>query len=77
MTFFINLVLFLLVLFFYIHVTAQFKKSEDLEIYEMDYSDNAHLQEVCDVNVYDLLKSDQVFLTKNAVEALEKHYHKY
>jgi len=49
MTFFINILLFLIVFFFYIHVTAQFKKSEDLEIYEMDYSDNVHLQEVCDV----------------------------
>ena len=28
---------------------TQFKKSEDLEIYEMDYSTNAHLQDVCDV----------------------------
>lgn len=28
---------------------SQFKKSEDMEIYEMDYSTNSHLQEVCDV----------------------------
>jgi hypothetical protein len=49
MTFFINFFLFLIVLFLYIHITAQFKKSEDLEVYEMDYSDNTHLQEVCDV----------------------------
>ena len=28
---------------------TQFKKSEDLEIYEMDYSTNANLQDVCDV----------------------------
>jgi hypothetical protein len=27
----------------------QYKRSEDLEIYEMDYSSNAQLQEVCDV----------------------------
>ena len=27
----------------------QFKKSEDLEIYEMDYTNNAHLQEICNV----------------------------
>jgi hypothetical protein len=49
MTFFINILLFLIVFFFYIHVTAQFKKSEDLEIYEMDYTNNAHLQEVCNI----------------------------
>jgi hypothetical protein len=27
----------------------QYKKSEDLDIYEMDFSHNAHLQEVCDI----------------------------
>ena len=40
---------------------SQFKKSEDMEIYEMDYSTNSHLQEVCDVrqpvlfNVQDII----------------------
>lgn len=45
----IHFLIFLFVLFLYIHVTAQFKKSEDLEVYEMDYSSNIHLQEVCDI----------------------------
>jgi len=27
----------------------QFKKSEDLDIYEMDYSSNQHLQEICEI----------------------------
>jgi hypothetical protein len=27
----------------------QYKRSEDLEIYEMDYASNDHLQEVCDI----------------------------
>jgi len=27
----------------------QFKKSEDLDIYEMDYSNNTHLQEICEI----------------------------
>jgi len=44
-TFFI----FAIVLFFYIHITAQWKKSEDLEVYEMDYINNAQLQETCNV----------------------------
>jgi hypothetical protein len=40
---------------------SQFKKSEDMEIYEMDYSTNVHLQEVCDIrqpvlfNVQDII----------------------
>ncbi len=49
MQFLLNLFIFLIILFIYIHLVAQFKKSQDLEIYEMDYKDNAHLQEVCDM----------------------------
>jgi hypothetical protein len=45
----IHIALFLIVLFLYIHIANQLKRSEDLEIYEMDYTDNAHLQEVCDI----------------------------
>ena len=45
LTFFI----FAFVLFAYIHITAQWKKSEDLEIYEMDFVNNAQLQETCNV----------------------------
>lgn len=41
--------IFIIVLFLYIHVMSQFKKSEELEIYEMDYTNNPNLQEVCDV----------------------------
>ena len=41
--------IFIIVLFLYIHVMSQFKKSEDLEIYEMDYTNNPNLQDVCDV----------------------------
>jgi hypothetical protein len=49
MTFYLNILLFLIILFLYIHIVHQYKRSEDLEIYEMDYSTNDHLQEVCDV----------------------------
>lgn len=46
---FFHLFIFLIILFLYIHITSQYKRSEDLEIYEMDYATNTHLQEVCDV----------------------------
>jgi len=49
MTFYLNILLFLIILFLYIHIVHQYKRSEDLEIYEMDYSTNDNLQEVCDV----------------------------
>lgn len=45
----VNIFIFLIILFLYIHITHQFKKSEDLEIYEMDYKNNAQLQEVCEL----------------------------
>jgi hypothetical protein len=46
---YLNILIFLLILFFYIHIVHQYKRSEDLEIYEMDFSTNEHLQEVCEV----------------------------
>ncbi len=49
MTPFITCFIFLIILFFYIYITNQYKLSEDLEMYEMDYMTNAQLQEVCDV----------------------------
>lgn len=45
----VNIILFVIVLVLYLHIIQQLKTSEDLEIYEMDYTTNAHLQEVCDV----------------------------
>jgi hypothetical protein len=49
MHFFISFLIFLIILFLYIHIINQLKTSEDLEIYEMDYSTNSQLQEVCEV----------------------------
>ena len=46
---FISFLIFLIILFLYIHIIHQLKTSEDLEIYEMDYNTNSQLQEVCDV----------------------------
>lgn len=46
---FIYIIIFLFVLLSYLHITYQYKRSEDLEIYELDYINNKHLQEVCDV----------------------------
>lgn len=45
----ITIFIFLLALCIYIYLMHQYKKSEDLEVYEMDYYNNAHLQEICDV----------------------------
>jgi len=47
--FYLNILIFIIILFLYIHIVHQYKRSEDLEIYELDYFSNDHLQEVCDV----------------------------
>jgi hypothetical protein len=45
----LHILIFLIISFLYIHISNQYKKSEDLEIYEMDFINNSHLQEVCDI----------------------------
>jgi len=49
MNFLTTVCIFIVVLFLYVYVMNQFKKSEDLEIYEMDFANNAQLQEVCEI----------------------------
>lgn len=49
MNYLIGILIFIVVLITYIHITHQYKRSEDLEIYEMDYANNSQLQEICDV----------------------------
>ena len=44
MNFFITFLIFMIILFLYVHINDQYKKSEDLEIYEMDYISNSELQ---------------------------------
>lgn len=44
-----NILIFVLLCFLYIHIIDQYKKSENLEIYEMDYVSNNDLQTVCNI----------------------------
>lgn len=61
MNFFISFLIFLIILFLYIHIIHQLKTSEDLEIYEMDYSTNSQLQEVCEVKQPVLFEFESVY----------------
>ena len=45
----ISFLIFILILFLYVHITDHYKKGEDLEVYEMDYVSNSKLQEVCSI----------------------------
>ena len=57
---FITIVVFIIILFLYFHLVAQFKKSEDLEIYEMDFLNNEHLQEICEIKQPVLFEFKQI-----------------
>ena len=45
----VTVVIFIVLFFMYVHITAHYKKNEDLEIYETDYTTNQDLQDVCNV----------------------------
>lgn len=47
MNLFLTIVLFVAVLLFYLNWTEECKIGKDLEIYEMDYLNNNHLQDIC------------------------------
>jgi hypothetical protein len=61
MHFFVSFLVFLIILFLYIHIINQLKTSEDLEIYEMDYATNSQLQEVCEVKQPVLFEFQSVY----------------
>ena len=44
MNLFFHLLIFIIILFIYLHVVNQLKTIEDLEMYELDYKDNDYLQ---------------------------------
>jgi hypothetical protein len=47
MTWIYTIIIFITVLFLYIHINEQWRKSEQLEIYEMDYTTPTYLTEIC------------------------------
>jgi hypothetical protein len=56
----ITLCIFITILFLYIHIANQFKKSEELEIYETDYNNNKHIEDVCELKQPFLMDMDHV-----------------
>ena len=44
-----TLCIFIIILFLYIHIASQYKKSGDLEIYETDFTNTQHLEDVCEL----------------------------
>tara|TARA_B110000967_G_C18854913_1_gene546655 strand:- start:237 stop:1184 length:948 start_codon:yes stop_codon:yes gene_type:complete len=49
MNLFSHIILFFTILIIYLLIVHQFKRSEDMEIYEFDYNNNDDLQTICDL----------------------------
>lgn len=80
MDFFIQALIFMVVLFLYLHLVQQWKRSEDLEIYEMDYTTNEQLQEVCDIKQPVLFEYASIFpefFERLTMEKLVETYGQY
>jgi hypothetical protein len=77
MNFIIGLIIFIAVFIMYTHITNQYKRSEDLEIYEMDYDNNGHLQEICDVKQPVIFEFETVLPTVFANANLENLSNNY
>jgi hypothetical protein len=45
----IDLFIFCLILFFYLHIQFHLKTSDDLEIYEIDQASKDKMEEICDL----------------------------
>lgn len=76
MTFLIFIVLF----FLYVHITAHYKKNEDLEIYEMDFTTNQDLQDVCNVKqpmIFDFRECYPELFENQGKYSLDKLCEKY
>jgi len=63
MSYIIGIIVFLIVLFLYMHIMQEYKQSEDLEIYEMDYNNNVQLQEICNVKQPIIFDIEPIFPT--------------
>ena len=77
MSYITGLFIFMCVLFVYIHIMYQIKRSEDLEIYEMDYNNNIQLQEICDVKQPVLFNFEEVLpslFTNNDTTNISNQY---
>lgn len=75
---FVAVFVFIIILFFYIHITSQWTTSDDLEIYESEFESPANLQEVCSVKQPVVFKFAQTqiaapFFERFQVAKFEKH----
>ena len=74
-----TLCIFIVILFLYIHIANQFKKSDDLEIYETDFQNIKHLEDVCELkqpilmNISDILPNLFSDITPEKIARFSSH----
>ena len=81
MHFFLSILIFLFILFFYVHLQYQFKTSNDLEIYELDYTTNKQLQEICHLRQpvlfqIDIFKDVEPFFHAISLDTIQREWEK-
>jgi hypothetical protein len=77
MKIFITLFIFCIVLFIYIHIQYHFKKSSDLEVYEIDQPSKEKLEEICDLRqpvIFDFAEIDNICKTTNKKYIMSNYY---
>lgn len=47
----LQIIIFLILVFIYLHIRFQLKVNNNLEVYEIDYDTNENLQKICDIRV--------------------------
>jgi hypothetical protein len=73
MNFLLSILIFIAILFLYVHINDQLKKGQDLEIYEADYTTNAALQDILGVKqpvIFDLQKVAPQLFANSSIDAL-------
>jgi hypothetical protein len=74
----IGFFIFCLVLFIYLHIQFHLKKSEDLEMYEIDDPSKDKLEEICDIRQPVLFDFDnQKIMETSNKNYISNHYHAF
>lgn len=75
MNFLLSICIFIIVLLIYLHITNQIKKGQDLEVYEMDYTTNKQLQDICELKqpiLFDFYSIDPVLFETVNIHTINK-----
>jgi len=73
MTFIVQIIIFLIIVFIYLHIKFQLKINNNLEVYEIDYETNENLQKVCDIKLPVIFNVKNIGFTDIPTELTDEH----